>query len=139
MKIIIFSVLLTLSLTKLAIAKEGYNCSFEVWSLVNGKPKTHIPNFKKVGTLLIDDKIVGDGSGKTQGLHLKGEGFVAHAMALRVPDTKNGNWEDLQLEIYKDEKEIYPRSLSHTDLSTKKAVVTLLTKEKSLSLTCDKN
>ena len=139
MKIIIISALLTLSLTELAIGKEGYNCSFEVWSLVDGKPKTHIPNFKKVGTLYIDDKIVGDGSGKTQGLHLKGEGFVAHAMALQLPDAKNGKWEDLQLEIYKDEKEIYPRSLSHADLSTKKAVVTLLTKEKSLSLTCDKN
>jgi len=139
MKIFIISALLILSLTELAIGKEGYDCSFEGWSVVDGKSKTHIPSFKKVGTLFIDDKIIGDGSGKTQGLHLKGEGFVAHAMALRLPDVKNGKWEDLQLEIYKDAKEIYPRSLSHADLSSKKAVVTLLTKEKSLALTCYKN
>jgi hypothetical protein len=37
-----------------------------------------------------------------------------------IVSAKDGSWEDLQLEIYKDEKEIYPRSLSHHDLNAKK-------------------
>jgi hypothetical protein len=139
MKTILVWIIIIFGFTSILHAKESYNCVYEAWNLENGKPKTHTPNLKKAGTLSIDDKIVGDGSGKTQGLFLKGEGFVAHAMALRLPDAKNGSWEDLQLEIYKDEKEIYPRSLSHNDLNAKKVMVSLLTKEKSLTLNCNKN
>lgn len=113
-----------------------FHCAFEVFDLVKGKPMPAKPSVTKEGTVTVETKV--DRNGDTQGLVLKADGFVAHVLALKLPDAVNGTWGNLQLEIRKDSSDRAPRALSHTDLTTSKAVNSLLLSDKCLVLTCER-